>query len=111
MSPRKSNEHWIPGIFLGEYGKTLTVLQRYKEAETALLEAHELIFAGLGPDHELTMGAIKSLSDLYTAWHEAESDQGYDTKANEWRAKLVQLNEEEETSPMSERESDADKDE
>ena len=71
----------------------LTVLERYEEAETALLEAHELIFAGLGPDHERTIGAIKSLSDLYDAWHEAEPDKGYDAKAAEWLAKLPEPDE------------------
>ncbi len=80
--------HWITGAILGYYGKTLTVLQRYEEAETALLEAHDLISAGLGPDNERTISAIKSLSYLYGAWHEAEPDKGYDAKAAEWRNKL-----------------------
>ena len=83
-----SATHWITGAGLGGYGKTLTALQRYEEAETALLEAHELIFAGLGPDHEYTIGVVESFADLYSAWHEAEPDMGYDVKAAEWRAKL-----------------------
>ena len=80
--------HWIPGAILGGYGKTLTVLQRYEEAETALLEAHELITAGLGPQHERTTEQIESLIELYDAWHEAEPDQGHDVQAADWRAKL-----------------------
>ncbi len=83
--------HWITGAILDGYGKTLNVLQRYEEAETALLEAHELIFAGLGSDNERTVGAIKSLSDLYGAWHAAEPGRGYDAKADQWRAKLPQV--------------------
>ncbi len=80
--------HWATGVILGGYGETLTALQRYEEAETALLEAYELIFAGLGPDHEYTIGVVEFIADLYTAWHEAEPDKGHDAKAAEWRAKL-----------------------
>ncbi len=78
----------MTGVILGGYGKTLSVLHRYEEAETALLEAHQLITAGLGPQHERTTEQIQSLIDLYSAWHEAEPDQGYDAKTAEWRAKL-----------------------
>ena len=80
--------HWMTGAILGYYGKTLTALQRYEEAETALLEAHELITAALGPHHWRTTEQIQSLINLYSAWHEAEPDKGYDAKAAEWRAKL-----------------------
>ena len=80
--------HWLTGAFLTGYGETLTALQRYEEAETALLEAHELVFAGLGSDHEHTSSAVEFLADLYTAWHQAEPDKGYEAKADEWRAKL-----------------------
>ncbi len=69
----------------------MTVLQRYQEAETGLLEAHELIFSSLGPDHERTIEQIKSLVDLYSAWHEAEPGQGYDAKAAQWRAKMAEV--------------------
>ncbi len=75
--------------------KTLSALQRYEEAETALLEAHELITAGLGPQHERTTEQIQSLVRLYTAWHEAEPDKGYDARAEEWRAKLPEETEDE----------------
>ena len=36
---------------------------------------------------------MKELVALYTAWHEAEPGQGYDTKAAEWRAKLAEPDE------------------
>ena len=52
------------------------------------MEGHDILIGSLGSDDERTISAIKSLSDLYDAWHEAEPDQGYDTKAAEWRAKL-----------------------
>ncbi len=74
-------QQWITGTILGTYGKTLIELHRYEDAETRLLEAHELILAGLGPDHERTIEQINSLTDLYDAW-------GKPDMAAEWRAKL-----------------------
>ncbi|UCD76813.1 MAG: tetratricopeptide repeat protein, partial [Phycisphaerales bacterium] len=85
-------KHWITSAFIGNYGETLAALQRYEEAEAALLEAVELTTAVLGPDDERAVEQIESLIALYTAWHEAEPDTGHDAKAAEWRAKLDQLN-------------------
>ncbi len=79
---------WFTGAFRASHGRTSLALHQYREAEEALVEAHEILIASLGSDHERTIGASKALSDLYDAWHEAEPDQGYDTKAAEWRAKL-----------------------
>ena len=73
--------HWITGAFLGGFGKTLIELQRYGDAERALLEAHEIILKGLGPNHERTIEQIELLTTLYEAWGNAE-------KTAEWRAKL-----------------------
>ena len=33
---------------------------------------------------------IERLISLYSAWHAAEPEEGYDAKAAEWRAKLPQ---------------------
>ena len=46
-----------------------------------------MIAAARGPDHEYAIKQIDSLIVLYTAWHEAEPDKGYDAKAAAWRAK------------------------
>ena len=34
------------------------------------------------------VAALQRLVDLYASWHKAEPDQGYDAKADQWRAKL-----------------------
>ena len=80
--------HWNTGVFLARYGMTLAKLRRHEDAEETLLESHQILSAALGPDHERTIKVNESLADLYTAWHEAEPGNGYDTKAAEWRAKL-----------------------
>jgi len=79
---------WFIGAFLGNYGETLLKLQRYHDAEEALVEAYEILTRSVGPENEYTIGVVESFADLYTAWHEAEPDKGYDAKADEWRAKL-----------------------
>ena len=83
--------HCNIAVFLGAHGETLSQLERYTEAEAALLEAHGLLEATFGAKHERTINVVKSLVDLYEAWHAAEPGMGYDTKAAEWRAKLEQF--------------------
>ena len=59
----------------------------YEEAEAVAKEFYRL--AGLRPDHPAS--AVESsdlLSRLYTAWHAAEPDAGYDARAAAWNAKL-----------------------
>lgn len=65
--------HWYTGLFLGSYGESLLKLERYADAETALLEAYGIL--------EAALGAVKSLVDLYDAC-------GKFDKATEWMAKL-----------------------
>ena len=80
--------HWNTGVFLVSYGQTLMVLERYADAEAALLEAHEILSVALGAEHDRALKAAQAVVNFYTAWHAAEPDQGYDAKAAEWRAKL-----------------------
>ena len=80
--------HWHTGSYLGSYGKTLVQLERYVDAEAALLEAHRILETARGAKHERTMKVVKSFTDLYDAWHAAEPGKGYGAKAAEWRAKL-----------------------
>jgi tetratricopeptide (TPR) repeat protein len=72
---------WFIGSFLGDHGRTLIKLQRYEEAEAALLEAHEILVAARGSDFENTTAVTEWLADLYDAW-------GKPRLAAEWRAKL-----------------------
>ncbi len=80
--------HRCIGAFLAAYGKTLTLLKRYAEAEEALMEGQTILASQFGIAHRRTTKSMQALVDLYTAWHTAEQGHGYDAKAAEWRAKL-----------------------
>ena len=82
------------GVYLGGHGKTLLQLQRFEDAEKALTEAHGIHESTFGIDHKRTIGIITLLAKLYTVWHKAEPDKGYDKKAEEWRTKLEAINSE-----------------
>ena len=70
------------------YGLCLSELDRYNEAENALLEAHQRLKRRLSAQHERTIKAIAALADLYAAWAKM-------AKATEWWAKLPEADEEE----------------
>ncbi|MCH7814487.1 MAG: tetratricopeptide repeat protein [Planctomycetes bacterium] len=83
-------EDFDTGCRRGELGRCLTRMARYAEAEEQLLEAHRVLDAAVGDGHIRTIRAVRALVDLHEAWHAAEPDQGYDVKAGEWQAKLVE---------------------
>jgi tetratricopeptide (TPR) repeat protein len=62
--------------------------ERFTLAEANLLEAHPIFVESRGPTHPDTLGCVQGLADLYTAWHDADPQAGYDAKADEWRARL-----------------------
>ena len=66
------------GNFLGKHGRAL---ERFDEAELALLESHGIRVAALSNDHEQTTRVVGYLADLYDAWTKPE-------KAAGWRAKV-----------------------
>ena len=78
--------HWRTGTYLSSYGKTLTRLARYEEAEHLLLEAHQILSAARGDDDKYTVEAARALADLYDSWHEADPEAGHDSKTARWRA-------------------------
>ncbi len=80
--------HWHTAVYLGHHALTLAAMERFAEAEERYIEAHALLEAALGPDHDRTITNIKSLAALYDAWHAAEPDAGHDARAAEWREKL-----------------------
>ncbi|MFC1634823.1 tetratricopeptide repeat protein [Planctomycetota bacterium] len=57
---------------------------RYDEAELLLLEAIEGRRLILGDTHPHTIESLNNLIDLYEDWNKPE-------KAEEWRAKLAQI--------------------
>lgn len=79
---------WRGASFLLGHGVCLSALERYDEAEAALLEAHEIMESALGAQHERTTKVVKALADLYKSWDAADPGKGYDAKAAEWGAKL-----------------------
>ena len=76
-----SDGSWFTGAFLAYYGSALFELDRYDDAEAALLEAHEILTATRGPDFDRTTTTAALLVKLYDAW-------GQPAQAAEWRAKL-----------------------
>ncbi len=73
--------HFVIGQFLTTQGHCLLMLNQFEEAESRLLESHEVLTAALGADHEITSDPVKSLVNLYEAWNKPE-------EAARWRAKL-----------------------
>ncbi len=71
---------------LGKHGRALAALERFDDAESALLEAHGILQTALGDEHEQTKRVVGYLADLYDAW-------GKPDKAADWRAKLAETEE------------------
>ncbi len=70
--------HQVTGKLLRNYGASLTALQRYPEAESALLESHGILQNARGAEYERPEKAVQSLVDLYLAW-------GRPRDADRWR--------------------------
>lgn len=85
---------WRLADFFTSLGRARVALgydaERYQLAESNLLEAHPIYLASAshGPTHKDALACVQALIDLYTAWHAAEPDKGYDSKATEWQAML-----------------------
>jgi hypothetical protein len=61
---------------------------QFGDAETTLLEAHQIMTTvGNAPQWD-PVHAFDELVQLYGAWHAVEPDKGHDLKAAEWRVKL-----------------------
>ena len=97
-------DHWYLGNFLGKHGHALTVLERYDEAEVALLEAHRIVAAARGDADDQTTRVVGYLVDLYAAWHDAEPAAGHDARAAAWQARLPAGQEALATDPQPRRE-------
>ncbi len=74
------------GAFM-RYGRTLTAMERFEQAEAVLLEAHAIRTLVLGTDIRHPGSPVLYLAQLYEAWHKAEPGQGYDAEAAQWRAR------------------------
>ncbi len=83
---------WRLAAFLTTLGRARVALgydaERFKLAESNLLEAHPIFVQTRGETHKDTLGCEQGLIDLYIAWDAGEPGKGYDVKAAEWKAKL-----------------------
>jgi non-specific serine/threonine protein kinase/serine/threonine-protein kinase len=68
----------LRGSALSTWGRALTALERYDEAEARLLQAHTLFDADLGAEHSRTQRSRTDLVTLYEAW-------GREDEAARWR--------------------------
>jgi tetratricopeptide (TPR) repeat protein len=57
---------------LHTYGRVLAEVDRLSEAESALLEAHDILSAERGADHGSARAVSGALADLYVAWDRPE---------------------------------------
>ncbi|MCG3128381.1 MAG: Serine/threonine-protein kinase PknD [Phycisphaerae bacterium] len=69
-------------------GGTLTKLGQFAEAEGMLLEVANTCERVPNAKRMLWASVLRAMYDLYSAWHAAEPEKGYDGKAADWRAKL-----------------------
>ncbi len=63
-------------------------IEKLREAEAILIELANETLDNDAATEDSKAEAIQRVVDLYDAWHAAEPGKGYDTKADEWRAKL-----------------------
>jgi serine/threonine protein kinase/tetratricopeptide (TPR) repeat protein len=77
-------------LSLHNRAELLIATERFTEAESLALESYDRHINRYGRGHAKTSDAINLLVNLYDAWHEAEPAAGYDTKTDEWHAKLEQ---------------------
>ena len=63
-------------------------IEKLREAEPLLIESANALMENYKARYDRTNEAIQRVVDLYEARHAAEPEQGYDAKADEWRAKL-----------------------
>ena len=71
-------EHTYLGFFLLQHGMCLTKLRRFDEAETELLEAHDIHVAALTEQHAESRRNVQALIDLYNNWDKQD-------QAAQWR--------------------------
>ena len=74
----------------GVLGECLTKLAQFTEAEALLIELADAMSENLVVSDSDKAGAVHRVVDLYEAWNTVAPRQGYDAKADEWRAKLPQ---------------------
>ncbi len=68
MRAQEMHDAVLYGSALRTWGRALTELERFGEAESVLLEAYELQAEALGSEHRRAQATAESLRDVYSAW-------------------------------------------
>ena len=68
-------------VFQGNFGRCLTELGRFDEAESLLVPAYQGLRDSLGPQHQLTHKTLGRVITLYESW-------GKPDKITQYRAKM-----------------------
>ncbi|MBL8878007.1 MAG: tetratricopeptide repeat protein [Phycisphaerales bacterium] len=76
--------------YVSNLGGLLQAQGKLAEAEELLQPAVEIVTAKLPERHSLRGALIRNMMKVCEARHAAEPGQGYDAKADEWRAKLAE---------------------
>lgn len=74
--------------YLWALGEALAGVDRFEDAEQALLESNRIIEAGDETVRLRQPRTVEALADLYTQWHEADPKAGKDADSARWRAVL-----------------------
>ncbi len=72
---------WRAGTFQLNYGRCLVEMERFSEAESALLDAQDSLSPRQGKEHAEWADTVEELVQLYMAW-------GKPDEAAQWRAQL-----------------------
>jgi tetratricopeptide (TPR) repeat protein/tRNA A-37 threonylcarbamoyl transferase component Bud32 len=75
--------------FLVNLGNSRTGLHQFAAAEASLLEAFTTFARVPQPDPRDEPACTQSIIDLYTAWHIAEPDKGFDVRSAEWSSRVA----------------------
>ena len=78
---RERPGYWMTGIYLETKGIGLMTLERYEDAEAALLEAEEILSVSPGEDSAEFKGLAGSFIALYEQW-------GRSAQADAWRSRF-----------------------
>ncbi len=84
-------DHWFRGAFLGNYGHILMTMEKFEQAESALLDAHEIQAAAFGLSHQRATETAGRLGDLYDEWADHEPGAGHRESRDIWLAKLDEI--------------------
>jgi hypothetical protein len=63
-----------------ELGRSLTMLKRYPEAESALSNAYKSLTLSFGDSSARTQETLRLLKELYIAWGKNEKAKEFETK-------------------------------